>query len=87
MEYIIIAILIISILILQNNITKLKSNLSNVNLELHKIKKEIGIEEAKKIDEDLKLLIEKNNRIEAIKKARIFLKLNLLDAKNYIDNL
>lgn len=87
MQYIIIIILIISILILQNSTTKLKSNLSNVNLELHKIKKKIGIEEATKIDEELKSLIKKNNKIESIKKARILLKLNLMDAKNYIDTL
>ncbi|MBC8063038.1 MAG: ribosomal protein L7/L12 [Clostridiaceae bacterium] len=61
-------------------------NLTDINLILNKIAKQVGVAE-NSLDEELKILVAKGKKIEAIKQYRKSSGLGLKEAKDYVDNL
>lgn len=84
--WIFIIILLLSAL---NTINQLRTEMTRTNSILEKIAKQIGVPDTTiaNIDEELKDLIAKGKKIEAIKKYREFTGFGLKEAKDYIDSL
>jgi len=84
--------IIIGILILirmESSIGKLRREVERTNLTLEKIAKQIGVPDTNidNIDDELKNLLEKGKKIEAIKRYRIVTGLSLKQSKEYVDSL
>ena len=60
--------------------------LTDTNLILNKIAKQVGVPETS-LDENLKELVAHGNKIQAIKELRKYSGLGLKEAKDYVDNL
>lgn len=95
MEYFIYGILAGVILSLLSDIKKIKTNVTNMNLTLDKIAKQVGVAEPtldikvidSALDKELRSLIEEGKKIKAIKKLRMVTGFGLKEAKDYVDNL
>jgi ribosomal protein L7/L12 len=80
---IIIGVVLIGLL---NAVNQLRSETVRTNLILEKISKQIGVPDTD-IEDELKSLIAKGKRAEAIKRYREFTGVGLKESKEYVDSL
>lgn len=85
MDYVIIILFLGLFLCLIGSISNMQRNISYININLNKIAKKIGAND--NLDNELKNIISKGEKVEAIKKCRINTGLGLKEAKEYIDSL
>lgn len=71
---------------LLNIINQLRSEIVHTNLILEKIAKQIGVPDTN-IEDELKFLIAKGKRVEAIKRYREFTGVSLQESQEYVDSL
>jgi len=86
MDYLILCIIVLYISILTSKIDSLQKHITRMNLNLLKIAKQVGVPQ-EPLDDELRSLIEKGEKIKAIKKVREATGLGLKEAKDYVDNL
>lgn len=86
MENIILYGLVLYMLVLTSKIDSLQKHITRMNSNLIKIAKQVGVPQ-EPLDDELKSLKEKGEKIKAIKKLREATGLGLKEAKDYVDNL
>ncbi|MBW9172895.1 ribosomal protein L7/L12 [Clostridium estertheticum] len=86
MDYIILCVIILYITIIANKIDLLQKRITHMNSNLIKIAKQIGVPKDP-LDDELKIIMEKDGKIKAIKKCREVTGFGLKEAKDYVDNL
>ena len=78
--------LILYMFLLTSKIDSLQKHITRMNSNLFKIAKQVGVPQ-EPLDDELRSLKEKGEKIKAIKKLRESTGLGLIEAKNYVDNL
>ena len=85
MDYVISILFLGLFLWVIGGISNIRRNMSHININLNRIAKRIGAND--KLDNELKNIISKGEKLEAIKKCRMHTGLGLKEAKEYIDSL